>query len=52
MKRYNGLWLLNKYGDLYYFCIILVYNLSPLNWKNLKKVKEREKLKASTMPVT
>ena len=34
VKRYNGLWLLKKYGDLYHFCIILVYNLSPLNWEN------------------
>ena len=25
VKKYNGLWLLNKHGDLNFFCIILVY---------------------------
>ena len=35
----NSLRLLNKHNDIF-FCIILVYNLSPLNWGNQKKLFE------------
>ena len=36
----NSLKLLNKHNDIFFFCIILVYNLSPLNWGNQKKLFE------------
>ena len=35
----NSLKLLNKHND-FFFGIILVYNLSPLNWGNQKKLFE------------
>ena len=40
---------------IFFVCIILVYNLSPLNWGNKKKFfegKKKKKLKACTKPVT
>lgn len=36
----NNLKLLNKHNDIFFFCIILVCNLSPLNWGNQKKLFE------------
>ena len=33
IDRYDGVLLLNDHGDLHFYCIVLVYKLSPLNKK-------------------
>ena len=56
VNRYEVLLLLNKHGDLYFCCTILVYKLSALTLEKLKKKdlsEEKRKilLKAYTKPV-
>ena len=56
VNRYEVLLLLNKRGDLYFCCTILVYKLSALTLEKLKKKdlsEEKRKilLKAYTKPV-
>ena len=43
LDRYDGDLLINEHGDLYFYCIILVYKLSPLNKKKLKNLSDRKK---------
>ena len=43
IDRYDGVSLLNEHGDLYFYCIILVYKLSPLNQKNFNDIYQKEK---------
>ena len=43
IDRYDGVLLVNEHGDLYFYCIILVYKLSPLNKKNIKNLSEGKK---------
>ena len=56
VNRYEVLLLLNKHGDLYFCCTILVYKLSALTLEKLQKKdlsEEKRKilLKAYTKPV-
>ena len=43
VKRYDCLQLLNEHGDLYFYHIILVYKLFPINWRNGKIIIEGKK---------
>ena len=45
MKRYDCLQLLNEHGDLYFYHIILVYKLFPINWRNGKIIIDGKKKK-------
>ena len=53
VNRYEVLLLLNKHGDLYFCCTILVYKLSALTLEKLQKKKDlsEEKRKKYTKPV-
>ena len=49
MKRYDCLQLLNEHGDLYFYHIVLVYKLFPINWRNWKIIIEGKKLKTKKL---
>ena len=48
VKRYDGLYFLKEHSDLFY-CIVLVCNLSPWNWGNLKTSLNGRKVKARSL---
>ena len=52
MKRYDCLQLLNEHGDLYFYHIILVYKLFPINWRNGKIIIEGKKKRDIAKRVT
>ena len=50
VKRCDGLSLWNEHDDHYFYCIILVNKLFPLNWRNLENIQPLIQRKTRQFP--
>ena len=50
VKRWDGLSLWNEHDDHYFYCIISVNKLFPLNWRNLENIQPLIQRKTRQFP--